>query len=48
MLIMAVVGAVFYVLLLNRAARFGDSPQILLTIGLSIGAQGLGAGIARL
>lgn len=41
MLIMAVVGAIFYLLLLDRAAKFGESPQILLTIGLSIGAQGL-------
>ena len=41
MLIMAVVGAVFYLLLLDRAAKFGESPQILLTIGLSIGGQGL-------
>lgn len=41
MLIMAVVGCAFYLLLLDRAAHFGESPQILLTIGLSIGAQGL-------
>ncbi len=41
MLIMGVVGAAFYFLLLDRAAKFGESPQILLTIGLSIGAQGL-------
>ena len=41
MLIMAVVGCAFYLLLLDRAARFGESAQILLTIGLSIGAQGL-------
>jgi branched-chain amino acid transport system permease protein len=41
MLIMAVVGACFYLLLLDRAAKFGESPQILLTIGLSIGGQGL-------
>jgi branched-chain amino acid transport system permease protein len=41
MLIMAITGAAFYLLLLGRAAHFGESPQILLTIGLSIGAQGL-------
>lgn len=41
MLIMSVAGCAFYLLLLDRAARFGESPQILLTIGLSIGAQGL-------
>ncbi len=41
MLIMAVIGCAFYLLLLDRAAHFGESPQILLTIGLSIGAQGL-------
>ena len=41
MLIMAIVGCAFYLLLLDRAAHFGESPQILLTIGLSIGAQGL-------
>ena len=41
MLIMGAVGVAFYLLLLDRAARFGESPQILLTIGLSIGAQGL-------
>lgn len=41
LVIMAVVGFGFYILLLDRAARFGESPQILLTIGLSIGAQGL-------
>src|SRR6202012_2703723 len=41
MLIMAVVGCGFYLLLLKRAARFGDFPQMLLTFGLSIGAQGL-------
>ena len=41
MLIMAIVGCAFYLLLLDRAARFGESSQILLTIGLSIGAQGL-------
>ena len=41
MLIMAIVGCAFYLLLLDRAAKFGESPQILLTIGLSIGAQGL-------
>jgi len=41
MLIMAVIGSAFYLLLLDRAAHFGESPQILLTIGLSIGAQGL-------
>ncbi|HXD43071.1 MAG TPA: branched-chain amino acid ABC transporter permease [Ramlibacter sp.] len=41
MLIMAVVGCAFYILLLDRAAHFGENPQILLTIGLSIGAQGL-------
>ena len=41
MFIMAAVGVAFYLLLLDRAARFGESPQILLTIGLSIGAQGL-------
>ena len=40
MLIMAVIGAAFYLLLLDRAAQFGESPQILLTIGLSIGVQG--------
>ena len=39
--VMAAVGFAFYLLLLDRAARFGESPQILLTIGLSIGAQGL-------
>ena len=39
-LIMAGVGIVFYVLLLARAAKFGETPQILLTIGLSIGMQG--------
>jgi branched-chain amino acid transport system permease protein len=41
MFVMAAVGLAFYLLLLDRAARFGESPQILLTIGLSIGAQGL-------
>src|SRR5450759_5687380 len=41
MLVMAIVGCAFYLLLLDRAAHFGESPQILLTIGLSIGAQGL-------
>jgi len=41
MFVMAAVGFAFYLLLLDRAARFGESPQILLTIGLSIGAQGL-------
>ncbi len=41
MAVMAIVGCLFYLLLLDRVARFGESPQILLTIGLSIGAQGL-------
>jgi branched-chain amino acid transport system permease protein len=41
MFVMAAAGFAFYLLLLDRAARFGESPQILLTIGLSIGAQGL-------
>ena len=41
MFVMAAVGFALYLLLLDRAARFGESPQILLTIGLSIGAQGL-------
>jgi branched-chain amino acid transport system permease protein len=41
MLVMTLVGAAFYVLLLRRAAKFGETAQILLTIGLSIGAQGL-------
>jgi branched-chain amino acid transport system permease protein len=41
MLVMAIVGCAFYLLLLDRAAHFGESAQILLTIGLSIGAQGL-------
>jgi branched-chain amino acid transport system permease protein len=45
MLIMGAVGVAFYLLLLARAARFGESPQILLTIGLSIGAQGLAQAI---
>jgi len=39
--VMAAFGLAFYLLLLDRAAHFGESPQILLTIGLSIGAQGL-------
>ena len=39
--VMAAVGCAFYLLLLNRAARFGEIPQMLLTFGLSIGAQGL-------
>lgn len=39
--VMALVGYAFFLLLLDRAARFGESAQILLTIGLSIGAQGL-------
>ena len=41
MLVMVLVGAAFYLLLLRRAAKFGESAQILLTIGLSIGLQGL-------
>lgn len=41
MLVMAIVGCAFYLLLLDRSAHFGESAQILLTIGLSIGAQGL-------
>ena len=41
MFVMAAVGVAFYLLLLDRAARFGKSSQILLIIGLSIGAQGL-------
>lgn len=41
MFVMAAVGFAFYLLLLERASQFGESPQILLTIGLSIGAQGL-------
>jgi branched-chain amino acid transport system permease protein len=41
MIIMALIGCLFYVLLLKRAARFGAFPQMLLTFGLSIGAQGL-------
>lgn len=39
-LVMAGVGIAFYVLFLARAAKFGETPQILLTIGLSIGMQG--------
>lgn len=39
--VMAAVGCAFYLLLLDRAARFGEFPQMLLTFGLSIGAQGL-------
>ena len=39
--VMAVLGLAFYLLLLDRAAKFGETPQILLTIGLSIGGQGL-------
>jgi len=39
-LVMSVVGAAFYLLLLRRAATFGETPQILLTMGLSIGMQG--------
>lgn len=38
--IMAIVGMVFFVVMLDRAARFGESGQILLTIGLSICLQG--------
>jgi branched-chain amino acid transport system permease protein len=41
MIIMTGIGCIFYLLLLDRAARFGDFPQMLLTFGLSIGAQGL-------
>ena len=41
MLAMAVLGCVFYLILLRRAARFGAFPQMLLTFGLSIGLQGL-------
>ncbi len=41
MLVMTIVGAAFYLLLLRRAAKFGETAQILLTIGLSIGTQGL-------
>src|SRR3974390_2538278 len=44
MLIMAVVGACFYLLLLDRAAKFGESPQILLSIGLCIGGARLAPG----
>jgi branched-chain amino acid transport system permease protein len=39
-LVMSAVGVIFYVVLLARAAKFGETPQILLTIGLSIGMQG--------
>lgn len=41
MLIMMGVGYAFYILLLDRAKKFGDFPQILLTFGLSLGLQGL-------
>jgi len=46
MVVTAGVGALFYVALLDRAARFGESPQILLTIGLSIGGIGLAQVVA--
>jgi branched-chain amino acid transport system permease protein len=39
--VMAGIGYCFYKFLLRRTARFGEGPQILLTIGLSIGLQGL-------
>lgn len=38
--IMVLVGMVFFIAMLDRAARFGESGQILLTIGLSICLQG--------
>ncbi len=39
-MILAAVGVAFYLLLLQRAARFGDTAQILMTIGVSIALQG--------
>jgi len=38
--ITALLGMLFFVVMLDRAARFGEGAQILLTIGLSIALQG--------